>query len=478
MNFESPQGLSFGLAGTFSVKQDRIATQFKKFGVKREKDVKKCDFIIANTDALNNKFVNDARAANLPVLNEDWIESVLEGQAWIVPDATHFHFEPGSPSAPEASEEKRKQEEEKRKQDEEERKQDEEKRKQDEEKRKQDEDEEKRKRDEEKRKQEDEEKRKQDEEKRKQDEEKRKQDEEKRKKDEEKRRQDGGQDGGRGSQRQEGGGDPPPDKDGHQTEDENESPDEESPDPDEESPDPDEESPEPEGDKSKGQHEGKRKPTGQAPPILKPAWGGRTVEGARAHWYNSSRAQNELVVAVHPADEHKPEHQQRKNYVLNIDFVVRHFLFVSDPQTEFPAHNIPAKTKRNLRASWLLPRKDQGAQGQAYIDKRGHVLSVTGDAILRGHKMDDFDWWGTATDGRVCYNAGILPGETEPQVWARTTQKKIWKHIDAEIDAIRQVFGQPALAEESVRRRTGDGKSRILENLVEGERWLKEEDDD
>ena len=441
MNFESPQGLSFGLAGTFSVKQDRIATQFKKFGVKREKDVKKCDFIIANTDALNNKFVNDARAANLPVLNEDWIESVLEGQAWIVPDATHFHFEPGSPSAPEASEEKRKQEEEKRKQDEEERKQDEEKRKQDEEKRKQDEDEENRKQDK----------------KRKQDEEKRKQDEEKRKQDEERRKQ--------------GGGDPPPDKDGHQTEDENESPDEESP-------DPDEESPEPEGDKSKGQHEGKRKPTGQAPPILKPAWGGRTVEGARAHWYNSSRAQNELVVAVHPADEHKPEHQQRKNYVLNIDFVVRHFLFVSDPQTEFPAHHIPAKTKRNLRASWLLPRKDQGAQGQAYIDKRGHVLSVTGDAILRGHKMDDFDWWGTATDGRVCYNAGILPGETEPQVWARTTQKKIWKHIDAEIDAIRQVFGQPALAEESVRRRTGDGKSRILENLAECERWLKEEDDD
>ncbi|GJN86846.1 hypothetical protein PLIIFM63780_010428 [Purpureocillium lilacinum] len=407
MDFESPQGLSFGLAGTFSVKQDRIATQFKKFGVKREKDVKKCDFIIANTDALSNKFVNDARAANLPVLNEDWIESVLEGQAWIVPDATHFHFEPGSPSAPEASEEKRKQDEEKRKQNE---------------------------------------------------------DEEKRKQDEEKRKQ--------------GGGDPPPDKDGHQTEDENESPDEESPDPDEESPDPDEESPEPEGDKSKGQHEGKRKPTGQAPPILKPAWGGRTVEGARAHWYNCSRAQNELVVAVHPADEHKPEHQQRKNYVLNIDFVVRHFLFVSDPQTEFPAHHIPAKTKRNLRASWLLPRKDQGAQGQAYIDKRGHVLSVTGDAILRGHKMDDFDWWGTATDGRVCYNPGILPGETEPQVWARTTQKKIWKHIDAEIDAIRQVFGQPALAEESVRRRTGDGKSRILENLVEGERWLKEEDDD
>ena len=349
---------------------------------------------------MSNKFVNDARAANLPVLNEDWIESVLEGQAWIVPDATHFHFEPGSPSAPEASEEKRKQDE---------------------------------------------------------DEEKRKQDEEKRKQDEERRKQ--------------GGGDPPPDKDGHQTEDENESPDEESP-------DPDEESPEPEGDKSKGQHEGKRKPTGQAPPILKPAWGGRTVEGARAHWYNSSRAQNELVVAVHPADEHKPEHQQRKNYVLNIDFVVRHFLFVSDPQTEFPAHNIPAKTKRNLRASWLLPRKDQGAQGQAYIDKRGHVLSVTGDAILRGHKMDDFDWWGTATDGRVCYNAGILPGETEPQVWARTTQKKIWKHIDAEIDAIRQVFGQPALAEESVRRRTGDGKSRILENLAECERWLKEEDDD
>jgi len=36
MDFESPQGLSFGLAGTFSVKQDRIATQFKKFGVERK----------------------------------------------------------------------------------------------------------------------------------------------------------------------------------------------------------------------------------------------------------------------------------------------------------------------------------------------------------------------------------------------------------------------------------------------------------
>lgn len=103
---------------------------------------------------------------------------------------------------------------------------------------------------------------------------------------------------------------------------------------------------------------------------------------------------------------------------------------------------------------------------------RGHVLTVTGEGVLGEHEMEDFDWWGTATDGSVCYNAGIFPGETEPRVWAQTTQKKVWKDIDTEIDAIREVFGQPALKEGKGRRKAGEDKSRILENLKESEKYL------
>ncbi|KJZ70797.1 hypothetical protein HIM_09810 [Hirsutella minnesotensis 3608] len=194
----------------------------------------------------------------------------------------------------------------------------------------------------------------------------------------------------------------------------------------------------------------------------------------REQWYSDAGIVHKIVLPIHPADKHKAREDQRRNVELNIDFAFRYFLWISDPETQFPEHKIQGKTKRDLRASWIVPMKDSGIQGQQYRDV-GQTLGTSTERTINDCKMEDFDWWGTATDGRVCYNAGVLPGESKPRVWARTTLKKKWKDIDTEISRIRMIFAQPSLAEERELSQSGKEKSVILENLREYERYLEAE---
>ncbi|KJZ71416.1 hypothetical protein HIM_09204 [Hirsutella minnesotensis 3608] len=194
----------------------------------------------------------------------------------------------------------------------------------------------------------------------------------------------------------------------------------------------------------------------------------------REQWYSDAGIVHKIVLPIHPADKYKAREDQRRNVELNIDFSFRHFLWISDPETQFPEHKIQGKTKKDLRASWIIPMKDSGIQGQQYRDV-GRTLATSTEKAINDCKMEDFDWWGTATDGRVCYNAGVLPGESKPRVWARTTIKKKWKDIDTEISRIRMIFAQPSLAEEKELSQNGREKSVILENLRECERYLEAE---
>lgn len=205
-------------------------------------------------------------------------------------------------------------------------------------------------------------------------------------------------------------------------------------------------------------------------------WG--LIGESRNNWYQKNCLPHTFHIDVHPDDIYKPRDEQRRSYEMVIDFAIRHFLIISDPDTSFPSHKSPEKTKCNLRACWLITRQEAGTKFQDFVDNDGVVLTSASENLLRGQKMEDFDWWGTASyHGSPCYNVGVLPGETRPRVWSRTALMKVWgKAADKEINRIRKVFRQYTLDDEKeLRRSTGKERSLILENLKESERYLAEE---
>lgn len=128
---------------------------------------------------------------------------------------------------------------------------------------------------------------------------------------------------------------------------------------------------------------------------------------------------------------------------MMIDFTIRHFLLIFDPKSYFPSHKSPDKSKHSLKACWLITKQEAGTRFQDFIDNDGPVLTSSSENLLRGKRMEDFDWWGTASYyGTPCYNVGgILPGESKPRVWPRTTLIKVWgKAADKEITRIRRIF--------------------------------------
>ncbi|KAM3472816.1 hypothetical protein MY5147_005105 [Beauveria neobassiana] len=156
-----------------------------------------------------------------------------------------------------------------------------------------------------------------------------------------------------------------------------------------------------------------------------------------------------IVLLTHPNDAELERSAQRKNYEMTIECQTSTgYLLVTDPQTSHS--KLPC-----ARAGYLVRRSDYATAAAAFQDAANTIAPSSPKTSLDGKALTDFIWWTVAYNGRLCYAYGVLDGESTPRLFARTVLKDAFgKVVDRQIDEIRESFEQPDLASLKAKRKT------------------------